>query len=174
MFYFAYGSNLSERRLRARISSVRKVANGVLAGHQLRFHKVSQRDGSAKCDAFDTGVARHFVLGVLFDISAPDRARLDRYEGLNCGYEARDILVRLDDGSSVAAFTYCATLINPAVRPFDWYLEHVLRGAREHGFAHAYIQQIEAIECVTDPDAARCARERGIYCSSKRAASRGI
>nr|WP_067296135.1 gamma-glutamylcyclotransferase family protein [Marinobacterium profundum] len=163
MLYFAYGSNLSERRLRARISSVIKVANGVLDGHQLRFHKVSQRDGSAKCDVFATGVARHFVLGVVFEVSESDRDSLDRYEGLNCGYEARDILVRLEDGSSVSAFTYCATRIDSALLPFDWYREHVLRGAQEHGFAHSYIQQIEVIECVTDPDEARCSRELAIY-----------
>ncbi len=163
MHYFSYGSNMSARRLRSRISSVCKIGVGVLAGHQLKFHKVSARDGSAKCDAFDTGDAEHLVFGVVFDISAPDRALLDHYEGLHYGYEARDILVRLEDGTSVVAFTYCATRIDPALRPFDWYLEHVLIGAREHGFAQSYIQQIERIECITDPDAARCARERAIY-----------
>jgi hypothetical protein len=163
MLYFSYGSNLSASRLGARISAVRKVAVGVLDEHQLRFHKVSHTDGSAKCDAFKTGDAGHFVLGAVFDVTQADRLSLDRYEGLHCGYEARDIRVRLEDGSMLAAFTYCATLIDPALRPFDWYLEHVLRGAREHGFPHAYIQGIEAIECITDPDATRCARELALY-----------
>jgi hypothetical protein len=163
MLYFSYGSNLSASRLGARISAVRKVAVGVLEGHQLRFHKVSHSDGSAKCDAFETGDAGHVVLGAVFDVTAADRLSLDHYEGLHRGYETRDIRVRLDDGSSLAAFTYCATRIDPALRPFDWYREHVLRGAREHGFPHAYIQWIEAIECVADPDTARCLRELAIY-----------
>jgi gamma-glutamylcyclotransferase len=163
MLYFSYGSNLSARRLQARISTVRKVGVGRLDGHQLRFHKVSHTDGSAKCDAFETGDTRHCVFGVLFELSEPDRTRLDRFEGLHRGYEAWDILVRLDDGTTVTAFTYRATRIDPALRPFDWYREHVLTGAREHGFEQAYIQQIEAVECITDPDKARCARERGLY-----------
>jgi hypothetical protein len=163
MLYFSYGSNLSASRLGARISAVRKVAVGVLEGHELRFHKVSHRDGSAKCDAFETGDAGHFVLGAVFDVTEDDRVSLDHYEGLHCGYETRDIRVRLEDGSRLAAFTYCATRIDPALRPFDWYLEHVLRGAREHGFSQRYIEWIAAIECTADPDPERRSRELAIY-----------
>lgn len=50
--YFAYGSNMCSGRLSERVSCT-FVAVARLAGHQLRFHKVS-KDGSSKCDAFHT------------------------------------------------------------------------------------------------------------------------
>ncbi len=44
---FAYGSNLCQRRMVARVPSARVVGVGRLSGHILRFHKRST-DGSAK------------------------------------------------------------------------------------------------------------------------------
>ncbi len=67
-------------------------------------------------------------------------------EGLGYGYQVKDVLIKLHDGSLIKAFTYCATHINLALRPFDWYKEHVLTGARENGLPEDYIGMIEAIE----------------------------
>ena len=46
---FAYGSNLLTYCLRERVPSARPVTVARLAGHSLRWHKVSM-DGSGKCD----------------------------------------------------------------------------------------------------------------------------
>lgn len=51
ILYFAYGSNMSSARLRARVPSCRPIGIAFLPGHELRFHKRS-KDGSGKCDAF--------------------------------------------------------------------------------------------------------------------------
>lgn len=53
IYYFAYGSNMLTERLIARTPSARPVGTSLLPGHRLTFHKRG-RDGSGKCDAFET------------------------------------------------------------------------------------------------------------------------
>jgi hypothetical protein len=162
MYYFAYGSNMSSRRLWQRLGSARAVAVARLPRHRLCWHKQG-RDGSGKCDAAHTGDPGHAVLGVLYDVAAAQRALLDCVEGVGAGYEAIDVGLLLDTGSSVAAFTYRATLIDADTLPFHWYKTHVLRGAREHGLPEEYIARLEAVPSRDDPDRERQRRELLIY-----------
>jgi cation transport regulator ChaC len=162
MQYFAYGSNMSLRRLRTRVPSAVKLGNATLFCHQLKFHKRSQ-DGSAKCDAMTALDSAHRVLGVVFEIAASDKPELDRKEGLGQGYAAKNVQVMLTDGHVIEAYTYTATLLDPALQPYHWYKEHVLRGAMENHLAAAYIQSIEEIASIVDPDRKRHASELLIY-----------
>lgn len=162
MLYFAYGSNLSTPRLRVRTASARALGVAVLVGHRLEFHKVG-RDGSAKCDAFGTGHPEDRVIGVVFDIEDAELPELDRAEGLGRGYDRTRVAVTSVTGDSVVVLTYCATRIDASLRPFHWYKEHVLRGAREHGLPGDYIEWIDAIGSIADPDAARHERELAVY-----------
>lgn len=163
MRYFAYGSNMSIRRLQARTPSARHLDTGWLEGHRLEFHKIGRIDGSAKCDALKTGNSAHRVHGVLFELATEDKPALDRAEGLGMGYALKEVVVRRRGGPGVKAFTYYATLTSAHLRPFDWYKEHVLRGARENDLPEAYIRHIEAIEADEDPETARRMRELSIY-----------
>ena len=163
MHYFSYGSNMSERRLKARAPSARKIGVGALDGHQLRFHKVGRVDASAKCDARETGEPGHRVHGVVFDLPLAEKRDLDRREGVGRGYLEKLVCIRLIDGSTVEAFTYIATAIDPNLKPFDWYRMHVLIGARENRLPESYIRLIEAVEWSPDPDPARRQRELSIY-----------
>jgi len=162
LLYFAYGSNMSTRRLRARVRSADLLSIEALPGHQMRFHKVG-RDGSAKCDAFATGDSSHRLFGVLFSIAAAERPALDRHEGCGNGYERKRVVLDLPNGTTAEAFTYYATHIDPALGPFGWYREHVLRGAREHRLAVEHIRMIEQIEVVDDLEPGRHDRELAIY-----------
>jgi len=162
MHYFSYGSNMSIRRLQVRVPSARKVGIGILKGHVLEFHKVSQ-DTSAKCDASETGDPEHRVHGVVFHISEHEKFQLDKAEGLGFGYAQKVVSVEFDDGSMIEAFTYYATHIDPTLEPFSWYLEHVLRGARENDLPESYIRKIEAIVPVEDTNRERHKRELLIY-----------
>jgi len=163
MHYFSYGSNMSIRRLLDRVPSANRVGTGILEMHVLKLHKVSTKDGSAKCDASETGIPGHLVYGVVFHISAHEKANLDNEEGLGYGYEEKEVLIKLDNGTSLMAFTYYATSIDPALRPLDWYREHVVRGARENALPEEYIRMIEANEYDVDPDHERREKELFIY-----------
>lgn len=163
MYYFSYGSNMSTKRLIARAPGAVKVGSGRLAMHQLRFHKISHRDGSAKCDAEETGNSEHVVYGVLFQITELEKTRLDRYEGLGQGYTQKTVEVELLGGNVIHAYLYSATLIDPGLKPYSWYKEHVLRGAREHALPESYIRMIEKITSIPDTDRTRHISELSIY-----------
>ena len=163
MNYYSYGSNMSIRRLHVRLPSASRLGVGVLRRHELKFHKVSTNDGSAKCDALATDNPDHLVYGVVYHIPEDEKPLLDLAEGLGFGYEQKDILIEMQDGAVVPAFCYCATAIDPELKPFDWYKEHVLTGARESNLPEAYVFAIESIESVWDSDAIRRERELSIY-----------
>lgn len=162
MYYFAYGSNMSSRRLRQRLGYARPVTVARLRAHRLCWHKQG-RDGSGKCDAAPTGDPDHAVLGVLYDVAAEQRPLLDRIEGVGAGYTAIEVRLLLESGASAQAFTYQATLIDADALPFDWYKAHVLRGAREHSLPEEYIARLEAVPSLADPDRERHRRELLIY-----------
>ena len=150
---FAYGSNMSTRRLRERTPSARPLGIASLAGHRLMWHKLG-RDGSAKCDIHQTGRSADRVWGVLFEIAEIDRPQLDRAEGLGNGYEHKQVSVQATEGLVVAG-AYFATHIDASLQPYDWYLAFVLHGAREHGLPQSYLNELSRVEAVIDADADR-------------------
>ena len=161
LIYFAYGSNMSSRRLKARVPSATVIGPGALDGHRLAFHKVSTKDGSAKCDIVESGPDH--VLGVLFEIDAAEKSTLDRLEGLGSGYEEKTVDIMLRSGACKRAFAYSATNIDDSLKPYSWYKRHVLEGAREARLPSAYVELLEKVDAIEDPDEAREASELAIY-----------
>lgn len=159
--YFAYGSNLSVPRLRARTPSAEPIGAATLPGFRLVFDKWS-RDGSAKADCERTGAPSSVVHGGLFRIDAADRPALDRAEGLGHGYDACEVALETERGT-VTAWTYVATDKRPGLLPYSWYLQHVLVGAKTFRLPQRYIASIASLPSVDDPDAARHAMELSIY-----------
>jgi len=166
MYYFAYGSNMSLARLCQRVPSAVRIGRGWLDGHCLRFHKVSLRDGSAKCDAHRTGRPGDRVWGVLYRIDPGERPALDLAEGVGAGYRVDWVCVAREGAGDTRAFTYLATLIDERRLPFSWYREHVLIGARENGLPETYIEEIAAVAVRDDPDRERQRSERAIHAST--------
>jgi hypothetical protein len=162
MLYFAYGSNMSVKRLQNRVPSAQARGVAVLREHRLAFHKCG-RDGSGKCDVDFSGPVAGRVFGVLYHMDPQHKTLLDAVEGLGSGYEQKTVTVRLAGGGGADAFTYYATHVDPLLKPYLWYQEHVLRGAREHRLPEDYVASIAAIEAIEDPDAARHLAELAIY-----------
>ena len=127
--YFAYGSNMSVRRLKKRVSSAEPLGMGWLPKYKLMFRKRSQ-DLSGKCDVVPAEACRAF--GVLFEIDSSQEERLDQCEGLNGGYLKKACNVQVGEGQCMPAFTYYAhpKHVDDNLRPYTWYLNHVIIGAR--------------------------------------------
>jgi hypothetical protein len=155
---FAYGSNLSTFRLRARTPSARPIGVAELHEHELRWHKRG-RDGSGKCDV-EAGSGS--VWGVVYEIAVAEKPLLDAAEGLHRGYAEREVVVVGAELGTVRASLYQATDIEPSLRPFDWYKAFVLAGAREHALPTAYVERIAAVASRPDPDRARARRMRSL------------
>ena len=149
MLYAAYGSNLHPRRLRERIAAARLVGTSFLREYTLRFHKRGM-DRSAKCGLAGCGQGAHVAV---YEIDDGDKRKLDRIEGVGRGYDAGDVLV---PGFGICC-TYFASesYIDERLQPFDWYLEMVLLGCREHGFPAAYSERIAALPAIEDTDPER-------------------
>lgn len=162
MKYFAYGSNLSLSRLKERAPGAERVSIFSLKEHDLRFHKAS-KDGSGKCDAFYTGNSDDCVIGSLFEISSYEKKALDKFEGLGDGYEEKIVIVLSQSGEEVEATTYYATSLDETLKPFSWYKNHVLVGAKESRLPAQYIEKIECVESIQDPDKIRDAEQRAIH-----------
>jgi gamma-glutamylcyclotransferase len=162
--YFAYGSNMSSRRLTApgRAPSATRVTVGYVPGRRLTFDKFSSRDRSGKCDCEVTGDPVDRVYGVVYRIGASERAALDAAEGLHNGYRD-EIFTVIAENATHRALAYVANDKRPGLPVFDWYLEHVLRGASENGMPSDYVEAIRQIPTVMDENGRRTAEERALY-----------
>ena len=162
LLYFLYGSNMSTPRLLDRVPSAKSVSVAHLKNHRLKFHKKS-KDGSGKCDIQLTNDPSDVVYGVVFRILASEKPALDNKEGLRSGYNEKTVSVVGPNGESFNAVTYYATDIDSSLKPYDWYNEHVMRGAKEHRLPSEYIRSIEAIESIPDPNPKNYEKELSIY-----------
>ena len=146
MRYAAYGSNLHPLRLGKRTPSARLLGTAPLHGWELTFHKRS-RDGSGKCTIAPGGDGVHVAI---YEIDSADKQELDRIEGLGCGYDETRL--------SVPEFGSCATYVaqdsylDASLPVYDWYRELVLLGARFHNFPITYVNLIEELEAISDPN----------------------
>lgn len=169
MIYFAYGSNMHPERLRRRVPSRRVLCVAALRGYALTFSKRG-RDGSGKC-AILPAQPTATVHGVLYRMSPSDRATLDAAEDTHGGgYAAVDVEVHVSGAQPMAAFTYVppSAWIDPQLRPFCWYREFVLEGARHHGLPADYLASLARTDPMPDPDPARRTLNEGILAALRR------
>jgi gamma-glutamylcyclotransferase len=161
--YFAYGSNMLTRRLRApnRAPSAALEGIGFVERRRLTFDKVS-RDGSGKCDIEATNSSTDRVHGVLFSIAASEENALDREEGVGNGYRKAKIQVVTANGEMVA-LACIATKKNPGSRPYHWYKALVIAGAVEHGLPVPYIEWLRTVDSQPDPQASRQAQNEALF-----------
>jgi len=161
---FAYGSNLDPTRIRTRIPSTRVVGRSWLKEYDLRFHVRGTLDGTAKADAFHTGEATHRVLGMIYAIRRAELPILDRIEG---GYsrvlhrlplDVTDVTEVVGECAGertgprmVSAWSYHGRpeTITEGLQPYDWYLAHVLRGARFHAFPGDCLRRLEEFPSIS-------------------------
>ncbi len=161
MLTFGYGSNMCYGRIRFRVPHSECVAVARLAGYSFRFHKRSQKDGSAKADAFRTNSDNDAVWGVVFEVPDNEKGELDHAEGLGHGYLEEPVRVVDPAGKQYEALVYVAahTAIESTLHPYTWYRRHVIEGARHWAIDPEYIAYIEAMPAVDDPDVRRAACE---------------
>lgn len=153
---------MSLARLQQRVPSAQKLEVVILKNHQLRFN-MSGIDGSGKCDCFETNNSEDLVIGALFEINENEKEILDRAESLGSGYDEKFVFVENCSGEIFEALIYCAIKIDGSLKPYSWYLNHVIIGAKEIRLPAHYVAIIESVECVEDPNKNRDTKERAMY-----------
>jgi AIG2-like family len=140
--YFGYGSNMLTARLRERCRSANPICVAFAEGHRLVFSKPGA-DRSGKGHLERVG-KRARQPGVLFEIDIRERDGLDKAEGVGFGYNRRDdfLVRRADTREIVPSSVYLATVPDPGLVPYDWYLALIVAGAREHRFDRRRVRQL--------------------------------
>ncbi len=155
LYYFAYGSNLHPVRLLERVPSAQLLGVIELGHHRLAFQKRGS-DESGKCNLVQTGRESDGVYGAIYQIDSPHKQALDTFEGNGDGYLDDHLTVELH-GQEYRCFTYFAqqSYIDNGLKPYHWYKNLVVLGAKHLQFPDVYVRSIELIESVEDPDEAR-------------------
>ena len=145
--YFAYGSNLSEERLREHCSSARLLTIARLPGYRLAFTRRSERWGGGVADIRPERGAE--VWGAVWRIAAKEGDALDAQEGVHASpprYRRLEVAVVTREGEALDCLAY--QVVEPAaehIAPSEAYLETLLRGARAVGLASSYVERIATL-----------------------------
>jgi hypothetical protein len=160
LYNFSFGSNMSSKRLLARLPEVKRIGTATLAGYKLTFDMLSL-DGSGKCSIEQSNEKGALVYGVVYQLTASEKAILDDIEGPR--YDCADIEVTLLNGERITAHCYIANTTDASILPYDWYIEHVHRGALEADLPNAYSENIKSRSTCQDSDKARAASEFAVH-----------
>jgi gamma-glutamylcyclotransferase len=141
--YLAFGSNMHRRRLEQRVGALVDHGWVVLPEHRHGFTKLGS-DGTGKGNIEPRGGCE--VHGVLYELS--DR-QLDVLAGYEGGYERVELQLSVR-GERVLAVTFRAAMWIPDLVPTNAYLDHYLRGMREHGLPESYVREVLAAARLSD------------------------
>lgn len=144
--YFAYGSNISEKRMREerKINFIsRKFA--ILKDYKIVFNKVSKNNvylGYANIVESEGD----FVEGALYEINPFDLDIINKFEGANTkpNHYYRAIVNVICEGESVYAITYIANpiMIRENIKPDKKYLNYILEG--KDIFSNEYYENLKS------------------------------
>jgi len=151
MIYFAYGSNMDWERITApdRAPSAQFLLRATLPEHELRFTRRSDKQRTGTADVVPQ--AGSLVWGAVFHVEDQDSDRLDSAEGVNSGaYRREHVTVFLENDRSrpllrVRTYVVCQKKSEHQA-PAQWYLDHILKGARRWGLPADYVARLETIE----------------------------
>jgi len=129
LYYFAYGSNMDEDRMKKRDVEFFAKLRGILRGWELAFNKVNDsKDGAGFTNIMkkDSGI----VEGIIYKTNEESIKKLDGREGYPDHYGKKEMSVELQNGEFLNCVVYIA---NPAkvrkgLMPEKWYLSHLLKG----------------------------------------------
>jgi cation transport regulator ChaC len=132
MLHFAYGSNMDPAVMRRHAPAAVPIGVARLADH--RF--IITADGYASVEQARASA----VHGVLWRLTARDRATLDRWESTASGQYCAAMLAVRSAGRRVAALVYVGR--RAAGRPRAGYMELVIAAARTWNLPADYITEL--------------------------------
>jgi len=155
LYYLAYGSNLHPVRLSERVASAELLGVVELRQYRLVFQKRGW-DGSSKCNLVHTGHESDGIHGALYQIDSGHKPALDVFEGKGNGYDHSQLTIEFQ-GQDYSCFTYFAQTshIEIGLKPYHWYKQLVVLGAKHLQFPDAYVRSIDSINSMEDSDQIR-------------------
>jgi gamma-glutamylcyclotransferase (GGCT)/AIG2-like uncharacterized protein YtfP len=130
--YFAYGSNLSEKQMRARCPGARLAGRAALGGYRIAFAGYSSLWGGAVATLVRDPKER--VRGLLYELTPADLEALDAWEGHPRYYQRVRATVTDGRRRQRRVQTYVLTPEHPRGEPANDYLFALLRAYVALGF----------------------------------------
>jgi len=127
MWYFAYGSNMDEERMKERGVNFNERKYAFIKGWKLTFNKVvsdNPTEGYANIEKDDNGI----VEGILYQIEEDGLKILDKCEGVPVHYTREELEVWLANKEKVIAYVYIANKgkVNDGLKSSKKYLNHLM------------------------------------------------
>jgi len=129
MYYFAYGSNLSQKQMAERCPDSKPAFVATLPNYKVIFTGWERqwRGGVATLRRS----ADSKVTGGVYEISDKDLRLLDRYEGYPTVYDRLKVTVFARDGDPVEAVTYIKREQSEETQPSEKYLAIIRQGYKD-------------------------------------------
>ena len=131
MDYFAYGSNLNKKQMKAHCPDAKPRYSAVLPNYQLIFTGWSRILKGATASI--KPVRGQKVQGAVWDISESDLRHLDQFEGYPGISNRITLLVLKDDGTAIKALTYIKKVQGEEGKPTSEYLAGIRQGYIDWG-----------------------------------------
>ena len=141
MYYFAFGSNMSEQQMKERCGekNYNFITIGLLKDYKFVYDGYSKKRNGAVANVVKDD--NSYVLGVIYKIDQKALYILDKHEGYNNKVYDRDVLIISGNDNKVyEAYTYYRTDKKTGL-PSEEYRETVKLGAKEHGIPEEYIDK---------------------------------
>lgn len=164
MYYFSYSANISVAWFQKRVESAEPLDIYELHGYALKFNKKGD-DDSSKANAVYTGNPDDSIWGVVYEIAEEDLHKLEEsYNSTTKGYTRKDIMVEVEYEPR-AAFMYVAqeSFIDNHLKPYSWYVFHLLHGAMSADFPMEYVGMLQNVETIIDINIQRACNENEVY-----------
>lgn len=147
MIYFAYGSNMDEKRIRKRCPSAQFMSTARLPGFRLAFTRYSMNNRCGAADIIPESSGT--VWGVVYQIKDEERAALDKAEGVAVrAYKSISVEVHPEDVQArpIKALTYVVVKKeDPQPKPSAEYKAMLVNGAKAWNLPLDYVAELEKI-----------------------------
>ena len=127
--YIAYGSNMDEKQMAFRCSDAKLIGKGKLKDWRLMF-KGSLSGNYATIEREENCEVPILV----WEISAADEKKLDRYEGYPIFYYKQKVEVESENGEKVCGMAYVIHRESRPGLPDDAYYEVLSKAYKKFGF----------------------------------------
>ena len=148
-YYFAYGSNMSRKRIEDRVGKVKDLGVAHIEDYVLTADVLESKGrwGYANCKKEEGKV----LYGVVYKLTLKQIRLLDFYEGSPIFYTRR--LLKDNKGRFVDIYIDTSSRVQPKDAPLEVnYKNYLLKGATEHKFPLVAIVEIEKFATVENKE----------------------
>ncbi len=148
MYYFAYGSNMSQSQMKNRCPDSKLFGKGFLKNYKLDFLEFSPRWNGGCADVIPEDNSE--VWGLIYEVSKNDIILLDGFEGHPNFYIRKTLPIYLENteaekSTTIEAEVYILVNKKPFIVPSEEYLGIIKSAAKQFNFPKEYRDYINQV-----------------------------